>query len=98
MRRSPLNIYKFKEASSMTKYSKFVKYKLTSIIKEMGGSPETFVKNPGKDFTRNRKLTFEYVINLLLSMGGNNIYKELLEYFKYDIETATSSAFVQQSY
>jgi hypothetical protein len=96
MRRSHLNIDKFKEALSMTKYSKLVKYKLTSIIKEMGESPETFVKNPGKDFTRNRKLTFEYVINLLLSMGGNNIYKELLEYFKYDVETATSSAFVQQ--
>ena len=80
----------------MIKYSKIVKNKLTSIIKEMGESPETFVKNPNKDFTRNRKLTFEYVINLLLSMGGNSIYKELLEYFKYDVETSTSSAFVQQ--
>ena len=80
----------------MIKYSKIVKYKLISIIKEMGESPELFVKNPGKDFTRNRKLTFEYVINLLLSMGGNSIYKELLEYFKYDAKTATSSAFVQQ--
>jgi len=28
-----------------------VKNKLTSIIKEMGESPETFVKNPNKDFT-----------------------------------------------
>ena len=80
----------------MINYSKIVKYKLTSIIKEMGESPELFVKNPKKDFTRNRKLTFEYVINLLLSMGGNSIYKELLEYFKYDVKTATSSAFVQQ--
>ncbi|SFD51848.1 IS4 family transposase [Clostridium uliginosum] len=80
----------------MINYSKIVKYKLTYIIKEMGESTELFVKNPGKDFTRNRKLTFEYVINLLLSMGGNSIYKELLEYFKYDAKTATSSAFVQQ--
>lgn len=46
----------------MTKYSKFVKYKRASIIKEMGESPETFVKNPNKDFTRNLKLNFEYVI------------------------------------
>ena len=80
----------------MINYSKIVKYKLTSIIKEMGESTELFVKNPRKDFTRNRKLTFEYVINLLLSMGGNSIYRELLEYFKYDAKTATSSAFVQQ--
>ena len=77
----------------MFNYSKIVKYKLTSIIKEMGESTELFVKNAGKDFTRNRKLTFEYVINLLLSMGGNSIYRELLEYFKYDSKTATSSAF-----
>lgn len=80
----------------MTNYPTYVKDKLTAIIKEMAASPELFVKNPGKDFTRERKLTFEYVINLLLSMGGNSIYKELLEYFKYDGDTASSSAFVQQ--
>lgn len=80
----------------MKKYSNSVKDTLTSIIKKMDERPENFVKNPGKDFTRNRKLTFESVIKLLLSMGGNNIYKELLEYFKYDIDTASSSAFVQQ--
>lgn len=80
----------------MKNYPNSIKDTLTSIIKEMNESPEDFVKNPGKDFTRNRKLTFEYVINLLLSMGGNNLYKELLEYFKYDADTASSSAFVQQ--
>lgn len=80
----------------MKKYSNCVKDTLTSIIKKMDESPEKFVKNPGKDFTRNRKLTFESVIKLLLSMDGNNIYKELLEYFKYDVDTASSSAFVQQ--
>jgi hypothetical protein len=80
----------------MTNYPTYVKDKLTAIIKEMALSPELFVKNPGKDFTRERKLTFEYVINLLLSMGGNSIYKELLEYFKYDADTVSSSAFVQQ--
>lgn len=80
----------------MRNYPNCVKDTLISIIKKMNESPEDFVKNPGKDFTRNRKLTFEYVINLLLSMGGNNLYKELLEYFKYDAETASSSAFVQQ--
>lgn len=80
----------------MIKYSETVKNKLTHIIKTMEESPEAFVKNPGKDFTRNRKLTFQYIINLLLSMGGNSIYKELLDYFKCDDDIATSSAFVQQ--
>jgi hypothetical protein len=55
-----------------------------------------FVKNPGKDFIRNRKLPFETVVHLLISMGGNSIYKELLESQGYDVNTVTSSAFVQQ--
>jgi hypothetical protein len=52
---------------------------LSSLIREMAEKPMLFVKNPGKDFTRDRILPFETVINLLISMGGNNIYKELLE-------------------
>lgn len=78
----------------MGKYCNYVKEKLNSIIKEMSKSPESFVKNPNKDFIRNRKLSFETVMKLLLSMGENNIYKELLDYFKYDIDTDTASAFV----
>lgn len=80
----------------MNNYSKFIKDRLVSIIKEMGNSLELFVKNPGKDFIRNRKLSFKDIIKLMLSMGGNSIYRELLEHFKYDVETATASAFVQQ--
>ncbi|MEG0857729.1 MAG: hypothetical protein RSG52_14770 [Terrisporobacter sp.] len=80
----------------MNNYSKFIKDRLVSIIKEMGNSLELFVKNPGKDFIRNRKLSFEDIIKLMLSMGGNSIYRELLEHFKYDVETDTASAFVQQ--
>lgn len=80
----------------MNKYSNYVKEKLISIIKEIAKAPEAFVKNPGKDFVINRKLSFETMMKLLLSMGGNNIYKELLDYFNYDIDIATASAFVQQ--
>lgn len=82
----------------MNKYSNYVKEKLISIIKEIAKAPEAFVENPGKDFVRNRKLSFETMMKLLLSMGGNNIYKELLDYFNYDIDIdiATASAFVQQ--
>lgn len=80
----------------MINYPSYVKNKLTGIIKEMAASPELFVKNPGLDFIRNRKLTFESVVQLLLSMGGNSIYKELLDYFEYDTETASSSGFIQQ--
>lgn len=35
-------------------------------------------------------------MQLLLSMGGNSIYKEILEAQGYDVNTATAAAFVQQ--
>lgn len=80
----------------MNDYPNLIKERLTSIIKEMLGTLENFVKNPDKDFTRKRKLTFEIVMQLLISMGGNSIYRELLEASGYDINTATAPAFVQQ--
>jgi hypothetical protein len=80
----------------MNDYPNVVKETLTSLMTEMSASPVLFVKNPEKDFTRKRKLPFETVMQLLLSMGGNSIYKELLEAQGYDISTATTSAFVQQ--
>lgn len=47
------------------------------------------------DFTRNRKLPFPDVVMLIISMAGCPIREELLDYFDYDINTATASAFVQ---
>lgn len=80
----------------MNEYANIVKEKLTSLILKMSASPALFVKSPTKDFTRKRKLPFETVMQLLLSMGGNSIYKELLEVQGYDVNTATAAAFVQQ--
>ena len=80
----------------MNNHPNAVKETLTSLIHEMSESPALYVKNPGKDFTRERKLPFETVMQLLISMGGNSIYKELLEATGYNLNTATSSAFVQQ--
>jgi len=80
----------------MNEYAKKVKRKLTGLIGKMSENPGIFVKNPGKDFSRKRKLPFESVVQLLISMGGNSIYKELLESQGYDLNTATTSAFIQQ--
>jgi len=80
----------------MNEYPNCIKETLASLIKEMSASPALFVKDPERDFTRKRKLPFETVIQLLLSMGGNSIYKELLEAQGYGINTATTAAFVQQ--
>ena len=80
----------------MNDYPDFFKQTLISQIREMAATPELFVKAPGIDFTRDRKLPFEAVVLLLISMGGNSIYKELLESHGYDPKTATTSAFIQQ--
>jgi hypothetical protein len=87
---------KTKEASPMNRYGKKVKRKLTTLIEKMSTNLFGFVKNPGKDFTRKRKLPFAEVVKLLISMGGNSIYKELLEAQGYELNTATTSAFIQQ--
>lgn len=80
----------------MTDYPSFVKGKLVEIISKMATEPKLFVKNPNADFTRNRKLSFKTVMNLMLSMGGNSLTSELMEYFDYDVDMASSSAFIQQ--
>ncbi|WP_053372664.1 IS4 family transposase [Paenibacillus sp. FJAT-27812] len=80
----------------MDTYANSLKKTLTSLIQEMSAAPAPYVKNPEKDFTRKKKLPFETVMQLLISMGGNSLYKELLESQGYDVNTATASAFVQQ--
>jgi hypothetical protein len=61
----------------MNEYPNAVLKILTSLIREMSVSPELFVKYPGIDFTRNRKLPFADMLLLLVTMGGNSIFKEL---------------------
>ena len=80
----------------MNEIAKSIHETLAAIINEMSDCTKQFVKNPDKDFTRNRKLPFEAVVQLLISMGGNSIYRELLESQGYDVNTATTSAFIQQ--
>jgi len=77
-------------------YARTVKEQLMAIITDMASRKEEFVKAPGKDFTRKRKLSFEDTIVMMLSMGGGSLNKELMEYFNYDPKVATSSAFIQQ--
>lgn len=80
----------------MNEYTHSLKETLSSLIREMSATPASYVRNPEKDFTRKKKLPFETVMQLLISMGGNSLYKELLESQGYDVNTATTSAFVQQ--
>ena len=80
----------------MNKLAKKLKNKLFNIIDEMENHKHLFVKKCDKDFSRKRKLSFSTMLHLLLSMNGNTLNKELLDYFNYNVQTASSSAFIQQ--
>lgn len=85
----------FKGGNAMN-YSQYVKDSLLKAIKEVAQDPKPYCLNPDKDFTRNRKLPFEEMLRLIIMMEGGSIKKELLSYFDYDLDTVTSSAFIQQ--
>lgn len=72
-----------------------VKNTLQSIIQEVALQRQDYVYNPGKDFTRNRVLTFEKMLSCLISMDAGSIHRELLRFFDFSNETPSSSAFVQ---
>ena len=73
-----------------------VKKKLMEAISQLCEVSWMFVKDPKRDFTKRRKLPFDKVISFLLATEAGTLTKELLKYFGYSPNIATSSAFVQQ--
>ncbi|TDW25312.1 DDE family transposase [Breznakia blatticola] len=53
------------------------------------------VNNIYSDFTRNRKLSFQDLMKIIIFSAAKPIKEELWDYFDYDANTASSSAFVQ---
>lgn len=73
-----------------------IKKKLDDSISKFCEAAWMFSSNPEKDFSRDRKLPLKKVISILLSMQGGTLTNELLRYFNCSLNTASSSAFVQQ--
>ena len=73
-----------------------VKEKLDSSIEDLCKVSGMFSKRPGKDFTRSRKLPFRKVISFMLAMEGGSLTNEMLKHFGCSINTASTSAFIQQ--
>jgi hypothetical protein len=72
-----------------------VKEILSNIISALSDNSFDFLQNPSKDFSRNRKLSFETIIKMMIGMGGNSLCKEIYDWFNYSEDTASVSAFVQ---
>lgn len=73
-----------------------LKKNLLSIISDMQTVSHLFVKNPEKDFSRNRKISFADTIQFLLSMKGNTIRKEWLDFWNFSPYMVSVPAFSQQ--
>ena len=77
-------------------FPEIVKTTLWDLIDQMSLSLSSFVKNPDKDFTRRRKLDFQKIMHLIISMQSGCLDHELLKFFHFDTCVPTSSAFFQQ--
>ena len=80
----------------MKNYPKYVKNTLNSVIRDMARHPDLFCRDPERDFTRNRKLPFEKVLDLLVKMGGHSLRDEMLDHIDFTETPASVSALVQQ--
>ncbi len=94
MQRSHLNIVLFKEDAIWS--TNYFEKTLLSIISDMQAVPHLFVKRPGNDFSRNRKISFSDIIRFLLSMNGNTVRKEWMQFWDFQTEMASVPAFFQR--
>lgn len=82
--------------AKMTDFPIIMKDRLLGLIEQLSNEKHQYVKEPERDFIRNRKLPFQSMVYTMLSLGGKSIGNELLEHFEYDVRVATSSAFIQK--
>ena len=73
-----------------------VKSILVNQIKELKMSAESVCLSSPKDFSRNRKLSFEQTISVILGMKGGSLATELLDYYDCNPNCITASGFCQQ--
>ena len=77
-------------------YAKKIKDFYSSILDDMAKNPDPYVRNPGKDFTRKRKLSFQDTINTIVTYDAGSIGRCIKRYIPKIEKTPTTSAFLQQ--
>ena len=86
----------YKEVCKVLDRIKLVKRKMDESLAELCALSQLFAKQPGRDFSRVRKLSFSKVISFLLAMEGKTLTAELLNQFGCFPDTASAAALVQQ--
>ena len=67
----------------MKSYVQYVKDRLMESIQTLGTLKNMYIEREGKDFIRNRKLSFETVVKLILEMEGKAHDHELRRDFSF---------------
>lgn len=78
------------------KNSDAIKALLFASINEISADPKKYALNPGKDFTRNRKMGFYDTLLMLLTMEADCIKEELYRYFGRNTNAPSKAAFYRQ--
>ena len=80
----------------MSNYINQVSDSLKNHISELANNPCLFLRNPNADFSRKRKIDFKTFIGIMMNSGGATMSKELLDFFDFNKNTPSVSAFTQQ--
>lgn len=80
----------------MSNYINQVSDSLKNHISELANNPCLFLRNPNVDFSRKRKIDFKTFIGIMINSGGATMSKELLDFFDFNKNTPSVSAFTQQ--
>lgn len=73
-----------------------LKETLNNSVYKICSDIDSYVYNPGKDYSRVRKLPAENVISYLISQGGSSTKCEFLDFYMLSPETPTVSALNQR--
>ena len=80
----------------MSNYINQVSDSLKNHISELANNPCLFLRNSNVDFSRKRKIDFKTFIGIMMNSGGATMSKELLDFFDFNKNTTSVSAFTQQ--
>lgn len=73
-----------------------VKKILLDSVRTLECRKQDYVKNPKRDFTRTRKMSFSDTVLAVISAENHTLQHELYEFFSYAADVPTASAFIQQ--
>ena len=78
------------------KFSDYVKVLLMDSIRNLAADPTRYARNPGRDFSRKRKLGFKDFLLMFLTMEADCIREELYRYFGRSTSAPSKAAFYKQ--